>query len=293
MNDQPTSTQALVLSFIRSLAGDNKSAHTATAYQTDVRQFLAFVKENDITVTSASQITREHVVEYLSHLADMGRSGVTRGRKLVAIREFFKYLVNTGTIPHSPAQNISMPRKEKKAKVFLRPDEYARLLSAAGGNPRDFCILQLFLQTGIRVSELVALTLEDIDLAGRTLRVVQGKGKKERTIPLEKKGLQALKSWLALRPQVQDQHVFLSYQGEGFSVRGVMKIVQKYARLAGITKKFSCHSLRHTFATYKALDVSPFLLQDWLGHERMETTRAYVHLAQSTGAHKAMEATSL
>jgi site-specific recombinase XerD len=166
-----------------------------------------------------------------------------------------------------------------------------RLLNAAAGQPRDYAILQLFLQTGIRVAELVSLALADIDLDQGTM-LINGKGNKQRTIYLEKKATQALRSYLAVRRQSSDQQVFLNYQGAGLSVRGVMDIVEKYRKLAGISKKFSCHSLRHTCATYKAAKgYTPRDLQDLLGHEKPETSFIYVHLARD--AKKLMEQTSL
>src|SRR5205807_6972827 len=104
------------------------------------------------------------ILDYLSHLATLGRSGVTRVRKLAAIREYFKFLVAEGTLATSPAENITRPKQERKQRVFLRVDEYMRLLNAAAGNSRDYAILQVFLQTGIRVSEVIGLTMQDIDL---------------------------------------------------------------------------------------------------------------------------------
>jgi site-specific recombinase XerD len=175
--------------------------------------------------------------------------------------------------------------------VFLRVDEYMCLLNAAAGNCRDYAILQLFLQTGTRVSELVGLQLTDIDLEADAM-LINGKGNKQRTIYPEKKATQALKSYVANRPVSADQHVFLNYQGSGLSVRGVMDIVEKYRQLAGITKKFSCHSLRHTCATYKASKgYTPAELQDLLGHEKPETSFIYVHMARD--ARKLMQQTSL
>jgi integrase/recombinase XerD len=156
---------------------------------------------------------------------------------------------------------------------------------------RDYAILQVFLQTGLRVSELVGLTIQDIDLDEGTM-LINGKGQKQRTIYLEKKATQALKSYLKERPESGDQHVFLNYQGNGLSVRGVMDIVEKYRKLAGISKKFSCHSLRHTCATYKASrGYTPRELQDLLGHEKPETSFIYVHMARDQK--KLMALTSL
>ena len=279
------------LRFIKSLSGRNLSTHTATAYQTDIRQFLSFLTENDMTVDSPTQITRTHILDYLSHLAGLGRSGVTRARKLAAIREYCKFLVDEQILSVSPTEHIVRPKKERKQRVFLRVDEYMRLLNAALGNSRDYAILQLFLQSGIRVSELVGLTLLDIDQNGGTM-LINGKGNKQRTIYLEKKATQALKSYVTNRPVSADQHVFLNYQGNGLSVRGVMDIVEKYRLAAGITKKFSCHSLRHTCATYKATKgYTPAELQDLLGHEKPETSFIYVHMARD--AQKLMQQTSL
>jgi site-specific recombinase XerD len=155
-----------------------------------------------------------------------------------------------------------------------------RLLNAAAGNSRDYAILQVFLQTGIRVAELVGLELTDIDLNAGTM-LINGKGNKQRTIYLEKKATQAVKSYLAARSRTSSQHLFLNYQGNGLSVRGVMDIIEKYGKDAGITKKFSCHSLRHTCATYKASKgYTAAELQELLGHERPETSMIYAHMAR-------------
>ena len=290
MNTQSPLVHTLA-DYLNSLNGRNLSVHTTIAYQTDITQFLAFLTENDVTVGSPENITRTHLLDYLSHLAGLGRSGVTRTRKLAAIREYFQFLVDAGILPHSPAEKIVRPKNERKQRIFLRVDEYMRLLNAAAGQPRDYAILQLFLQTGIRVAELVSLALADIDLDQGTM-LINGKGNKQRTIYLEKKATQALRSYLAVRRQSSDQQVFLNYQGAGLSVRGVMDIVEKYRQLAGISKKFSCHSLRHTCATYKAAKgYTPRDLQDLLGHEKPETSFIYVHLARD--AKKLMEQTSL
>ncbi len=284
--------QQTVPLFIRSLSGRNVSQYTATAYKTDVSQFLAWVLANDGTVLSPAHLTRSHITDFLSSLADQGRTGVTRARKLAAMREYCKFLTEQGVIPSSPATTIKMPKKEKKQKTYLRPDEYSKMLAAAGGNPRDFCILQLFLQTGIRVSELIAIELSDLDLAERIL-TVHGKGKKERNIVLVKKAMQAVQSYLCVRPKTGDQHVFLNYEGAGLSVRGVRKIVDKYVKLAGIQKKISCHGLRHTFGTTKAvLGMNAFQLKELFGHSSIQTSVEYVHIG-TLDLRKAMEQTSL
>ena len=291
--DTQTELDLSLTRYLNYLAGRNVSGHTATAYRTDLTQFFSYLQENAITVVDhPRKISATHISDFLSHLSGMGRSGVTRVRKLAAIREYLKYLVDVEKLlPSSPAEKIVRPRGERKQRVFLRVDEYMRLLNAAVGNSRDYAILQLFLQTGIRVAELVGLTLADIDLDEGEM-LINGKGSKQRTIYLEKKATQALRAYLADRPRSADAHIFLNYHGSHLSVRGVMDIVEKYGKAAGITKKFSCHSLRHTCATYKAAKgYQPRDLQQLLGHEKPETSFIYVHL--SNDARKLMQQTSL
>jgi site-specific recombinase XerD len=285
---QQTFTESLD-QFLREL---DKNPLTVQAYRSDVFQFINFLGDTDFTVTSVSQVERSHITEYLAYLKGLGRTGVTRARKLVSLQVFFSHLVKSGFIPTSPAANIDRPKKEKRPKDFLKPDEYNKLLVQAAGNPRDYAMLQVFLQIGIRVSELIAILLTDVDMEQKTL-AIHSKGEKERILPLEKKALQALKSWLAVRPQVPDQHLFLTYQNTGFSTRGVRKLVAKYLKMASITKKISCHGLRRTcLSTKAAMNMNAFAIQKLAGHERMETTRIYVMLG-TEDLRPLMEATSL
>jgi integrase/recombinase XerC len=278
--------------FLRTLEAANKSPATIRAYRTDLAQFLTFLIETNVTIAQPSDIHRDDLTEYLASLAERDLKGITRARKLAAIREFFRFLEVLGLVHTNPTLGLETPKKERNGRNTLRPDEYTKLLSLAGANPRDFAILQVFLQTGIRVSELCSLKLEDIDFTNRTLRVF-GKGQQTRTIEFEKKGIQAIRSYLAVRPNALHQELFLNYQGEPLSDRGVRKMLEKYLKAAGITKAISPHSLRHTFATYKAeRGVSPYQLKEWLGHARLDTTAIYVHMAKDN-AKKAMEATSL
>jgi site-specific recombinase XerD len=289
---QTTNQPTLIESLDQFTLELDKSPLTISAYRSDVLQFIRYLAETDLTVTTPGQVERYHITEYLHHLKSSGRAGVTRARKLISLQVYFSFLVKSGGIPHSPAVNIDRPKKERRPKDFLRPEEYNKLLVQAAGDPRDYAMLQVFLQTGIRVSELVAIKLADLDMEDKTL-AVHGKGEKERTIPLEKKAMQALKSWLTVRPKVQDQRLFLTYQGTGFSIRGVRKLVDKYLTRAAITKKISCHGLRRTCLTNKAArNMNAFAIQKLAGHERMETTRIYVQLG-TEDLRPMMEATSL
>lgn len=291
--NQNLTLEAALEAFLRSLEGKNRSPHTLTAYRTDLTQFIAWLHDNNIVAQRPSQVERADVTEYLASLSNGGLSGVSRARKLAAIREYFRFLEEHGHLAKSPAIGVDSPRKEKNGRSYLRPEEYNKMLSEAGSNPKAFAILQLFLQTGIRVSELCELRLSDVDVEGRTIRVTAGKGMNSRDIDLERKAIQALKNYLQVRPRVLDDHFFLNRDGEPIGDRGVRKMVVKYREKAGITKKIGPHSLRHTFATHKAEHgISPFQIQQWLGHASLNTTQIYVHMGRQN-ARKAMEATSL
>jgi integrase/recombinase XerC len=287
------SLEAALDLYLRSRAGRNRSGATLVAYRNDIGQFVAWLRETNAVAETPDGVERLDITEYLGHLADRQLSGVSRARKLAAIREYFRFALAEGLLTASPVEGIGTPKTEKRGRNYLTPEEYNRLLVAAGGNPRDFAILMTFLQTGVRVSELCALTLEDVDFDARQLHVRAGKGMTARTIELEKKGTQALKSWLTVRPQVAIDRLFLNRDEDSLGERGVQKLLSKYCRMAGITKRISPHSLRHTFASFKAeAGVSPFQLQQWLGHSSLDTTQIYVHLAHKN-AKKVMEATSL
>ena len=286
------SLAATVAVFLEALVGKNRSAGTIRAYRADLAQFVQWLGATNGAVSHAGQVTKADLAAYLTHLGHAGLSGVSRARKLAAIREYFRFLVEHGVIPGSPAVGITTPKREQKSRVWLRPDEYSRMLSLAGAHPRDYAILQVFLQTGVRVSELADLRTDDVDLPGRTLRV-RGKGQVERVIELEKKAVAALKRWTDTRPRVLDDHLFLNYQGTPLSDRSIRELVAKYREQAGIPKKATPHSLRHTFGSYKAQKGVPLRqVQEWLGHKSLATTQLYLHLDKQD-AHKAMEATSL
>ena len=278
--------------FLEAMLGKNRSSATLRAYRTDMGQFLTFLKETNVAITEPGDVGKVDVLAYFASLARKGLTGVARARKISAIREYFRFLEGVGMIHKSPTTGIDTSKREKNTRQFLRSDAYTKMLSLAGANPRDYAILQVFLQTGIRVSELANLRLEDVDFVKPAI-TVRGKGSVEREIALEKRGVQALKNYLAVRPESHACVLFLNYKGEPISDRGIRKMVVKYRQKAGITKRASCHSLRHTFATYKAeKGVSPFQLQQWLDHANLNTTQIYVHLGKQN-AKKLMEQTSL
>jgi len=279
--------------FLRGLAGRNLSAQTHRAYETDVRQFTTWLRETNGVIERPDQITRLDLVEYLAHLAGRQLTGVSRARKVAALREYFRFLEANDVIARSPMQGIDTPKREQRGRNYLSSEEYNRVLAAAGANPRDFCILTLFLQTGVRISELCALTLTEVDIKGGTLTVREGKGQQAREIALERKAIAALKAWTRARPAGLGRQLFTNYRDEALSEWGVRKLLAKYLKAAGIARKITPHSLRHTFASHKARQgVSAFMLKDLLGHKNIATTQIYVHL-EKQDVRKVMEATSL
>jgi site-specific recombinase XerD len=162
-NTTETSLEKGLTLFVDSLSGKNRSRATIRAYSADVRQFISYLHDTSVTPTHLAAVTKVDVVEYFSFLSRKALTGVARARKLSAIREYFRFLEGVGMIPKSPTTGIDTPKREKHTRQYLRSDEYTKMLSLAGGSPRDYAILQMFLQTGIRVSELVRLTVDDVD----------------------------------------------------------------------------------------------------------------------------------
>lgn len=291
VSDTTPAWQRALDGFLHALQGGNYSEHTIRAYATDLRQFLQWLEENTYA-PEPSRVERADITEFLSYLSQRKLSGVTRARKLAAIRELFRHLEDNGELTKSPCKSVETPKKERNRRRDLRPEEYHALLAQAGGNLRDYAILQVLLQTGVRVSELCGLRLDDLDMESKKLWV-RGKGNQERDIPLESKAREAIKNWLAVRPQVSYPVVFVSKEGNPLTRRVVHKLVAKYKRKAGIEKKISPHTFRHTFSTQKLRAGAQLpTVQRWLGHKRLDTTQIYIHMA-SIDEYKVMELTSL
>lgn len=279
--------------FRQELSARNVSPQTLRAYESDVRDCIRFLLADNALIETPADVTRDDLIAYLASLADRKLSGVTRARKRAAVRAYFAVLVAAGLLARSPAETLPAPKREERTPGYLSSDEYTRLLALAGSSPRDHCLLEVALQTGLRVSELCDLAVDDIDLAARTLTVREGKGRKGRVVPLEKKALAALRNYLKARPETLERQLFLNRYGAPLGDRGVRKLLAKYVAAAGLTKHVSPHTLRHTFSTAKAKrGVSPYELQQWLGHSKLSTTQRYVHIAHQDTA-KVMEATSL
>jgi site-specific recombinase XerD len=277
--EKKTTTECIEL-FKQSLEGNNYSRESIKAYLSDLSQFVEWLQTRRVDWDIPYRIARIDIVEFINHLATKKASAVTRKRKLAAIRGFLKFLKDNQIIYGNPADTIEGPIREERDSAILLKTEYKALLQVAGGNSRDLAMVTLFLQTGLRVSELVNLKLTDIDFTSNEITVRQGKGRKDRVVPLVKQAEQALKTYLKVRDaQPEYDEVFIARNGTSMDVRTVRYRIHKYYKEAGIKKKASVHTLRHTFSTHQihnGLKINQ--LKAVLGHRRMETTYKYVHL---------------
>src|SRR5687767_7038354 len=195
---QMTTTQSLEI-FLRALQGQNFSPKTLRAYGDDLTQFMSFVKNNRVDWDTPTRFDRADIEGFMQYLASQRRSGVTRVRKLAAIRKFFTFLEENKILAANPANAVKGARREEKEPNILYKEQYKALLYEASDNIRDYAIIETFLQTGIRLSELVNLKLDEVDLEHRNLTVRQGKGKKDRQIPLVDDVLKALRNYVRYR----------------------------------------------------------------------------------------------
>ena len=288
----------------------NKSPNTIKEYNYDLNNFLKFIlvhfkmtdkkdfKEidiHDMSVSTVEKITLEDIHAYLFYLKNNFNSkAATRARKVASIRVFFNYLCNkSGMIDKNPAQNLETPKQDKRIPKYLSLDDSKKLLEAATNiddrnKERDFAIITLFLNCGMRLSELVGINFKDINFNDCKLSVI-GKGNKERTIYLNKACMNAINNYIAVRPRdgvKSDSRdaLFLSERKERISNRTVQYIVKQELQRAGLdTNKYSVHKLRHTAATlmYQYGNVDIRALQELLGHESISTTEIYTHVDNS------------
>ena len=263
----------------------NYATKTRHGYDQDLRDLLRFLRGRELS--GPDQVTPADLDAYLAHLDDRELAGSTRRRKTYAARSFFGYLHRAGKVPRNPAQGMIPPRSEQTEPRVLSKAEYQTLLRACSHHPRDATIIELFLQTGIRLSELTRLQVGDVQLPGRITRDAEtlgrmhilGKGRKARWIPLNHKACRAVKTWLDVRTSEIDA-LFVTKFGFPMGPRAVQHTVHKYLKESGVVGA-SVHTLRHTFATHHvAQGTSLRTVQEVLGHADLKTTSIYVQLAQ-------------
>ena len=266
--------------FLRHLAVErNASAHTLRSYANDLSDFQAFLAARGAPDLAAAD--QRLVRAWLAALHARGLAPASVARRLAALRSCFRFLVRRGVMEGNPAREARSPRLPRKLVTFLPIDEATQLVDgrAVGGasRARDVAILELLYASGLRVSELSGLDLDDVDRTERTVRVL-GKGRKERIVPYGNQAARALETWLGERGE-HGGPVFTNARGGRLTVRSVHTIVRRAARAAGITRRVSPHTLRHTFATH-LLDGGADLraIQELLGHSRLSTTQRYTHV---------------
>ncbi len=291
----------------------NKSPNSVKEYNYDLTMFLKFIKMHfgltnetdfskieikDLSYDTIKKIELDDIHAFLGYLTNTFNSkSATRARKISTIRIFFKYLSQEASkkflLDHNPALNLKTPKKDKRLPKYLSLDDSRKLLDAASNednrnHERDYAITTLFLNCGMRLSELVGININDVDFNECKMTVI-GKGNKERTIYLNKACMKAISDYLSVRPKIishdnknSDKALFLSERKERISRRTVQYIVNKELLEAGLdSRKYSVHKLRHTAATlmYQYGEVDIRALQELLGHESIATTEIYTHVS--------------
>lgn len=268
------------------MASRNLGAKTRREYRTDVAQLISFLAKGG--TTKPEKVGLADLQGFLAELDAKGLTGITRRRKTSSIKSFFGFLHSNGLVSNDPSKQLIPPEREHKEPRFLTTQEYRALLRACAYHTRDAAIIELILQTGIRLSEAARLTIDDVELPERINRnpantgsiTIRGKRRKQRTLPLNYKACRAIKAWLIARPDVESSALFVSEFRQPLGPRGIQKTVAKYLKDAGI-KNASVHTLRHTFGTHhvaKGTDLRT--VQEALGHASLQTTSIYVSTAK-------------
>jgi integrase/recombinase XerC len=268
------------------------SAHTSRAYRSDISGFIGFFLKNQnagddakyqtLFLQQVNTLDKNAVRSYLAHLVRSKKSKRTIARKLSSLKAFFEYLVRSGHIKRNPADMVPFPKLEKSIPRFLAIDDLFRLLDSIKTetwfDKRNLAMFETFYSTGMRVSEMEGLNIEDIDFKNQMIKVF-GKGSKERIVPVGKRALNAIKNYRAsLRENFIP--VFVNKNFSRLSARSIRRILEKIVRDCRLNLSVSPHMLRHSFATHM-LDSGADLrgIQEILGHVSLSTTQIYTHVS--------------
>ncbi|RZP26494.1 tyrosine recombinase XerC [bacterium] len=287
----------------------NVSSHTQRAYRSDLRQFVEFSKERFGRPVTTDDFDHRLVRSFLASLYDNGHSRASSARKLATVRSFARYLRSEGCLEHELGGMVSTPKLARRMPIHLDQDEISELLESPDSETalgrRDRAILELFYASGLRLSELVGLNVDDVNLRDQLVRVL-GKGGKERVIPFNQSTADAISAYLddhrvlvnsnnqtsgQRRPQsaIVSVPLFVNYRGGRLSGRSVDRLVRKYVVQSSARLGVSPHALRHSFATHlleRGADLRA--IQELLGHARVSTTQRYTHVnaAQITALYR-------
>ncbi len=260
----------------------NVSPHTLAAYGSDLAQVLAFSLREKGDGVRTEQLDHLFLRRYLAGLSKTTKKS-SLGRKLAAIRSFFRYLLRRGLVSANPAELIATPKKEQRLPFHLDIDQATTLMEAPDDGEkyvlRDRAILELLYSSGLRVSELTSLNGNELDLHGGMVRVT-GKGGKERIVPVGSRALAALQEYLDERGGQVSGALFLNTRGERINRRSVARIVDAHVLRLAAFKRISPHTLRHTFATHMLEGGADLrAIQELLGHASLSTTQKYTHVS--------------
>lgn len=261
------------------LHGKKHSNSTIVAYGKDIEQLVTFLEE--LQKHHIHEVSKENLEAFLVTLSKKGYTPKSVSRKINSTRTFYRFLKVNEYITDDPSLLVSHPRYELAPPRILNPMEYRALRDAARNDPRMFAIIELLLQTGIRIGELAALKLSDIQ--GNSLHIAPFEKHEERNVPLNKPAKEALERYLKIRPDVKEDRVFVTKSGKPFLIRNIRTAVERYFRLAEI-KNAKVNDLRHTFVAHHLKQgVSLVLLSKVLGHKRISTTERYLEYIKERG----------
>ncbi|VAX13564.1 Site-specific tyrosine recombinase XerC [hydrothermal vent metagenome] len=277
--------QSLTGEFIRKLRTERHySPRTLEAYQRDLQKLLRFCEQAGIK--NWIELEQAHIRRYIASRHRQGLSSKTLQRELCACRSFFAWQLKNKNLKHNPAVGVRAPKAGRKLPEILDVDQAMQLLETHpqdGLLVRDHAILELFYSSGLRLSELAALNLVDLDMKEGMVNVIRGKGGKDRHLPVGKQALLALERWQFERTKLLAARVqpalFVTHQGRRMGVRNIQLRVKEWARRQGLETNLHPHMLRHSFASH-LLESSHDLrgVQELLGHEDIATTQIYTHL---------------
>ena len=274
-----------IADFTAYLRNEKKSPeNTVLSYSRDLKGFCRFMQEAG--VSDAAKVNRTNVMAYVYELQKQKKAGATVSRNIASIRSFYQFLQRKGMVTENPAADIELPKVEKKAPEILSLEKVELLLEQPRGEEdkevRDKAMLELLYATGIRVSELIGLDLENVNLSAGFIRC-SGRGK-ERMIPLYPAAVRALQDYIEhVRPQMlehpQERALFVNMSGERMSRQGFWKIIKHYQEKAGIQTEITPHTLRHSFAAHLLENGADLhSIQEMLGHADISSTQIYAQL---------------
>lgn len=258
------------------------SPHTVSNYLRDLALVMTFCKQRELAIT---QLKAAQIRQFVAQMHREGRSGRTIQRMLSALRALFRYLIKTGEVDSNPALAVQPPKSQKRLPSTLDVDQVNALMDHTPANTfisaRDRAMMELFYSSGIRLSELAALSMRDVDF-GDQLVYVTGKGNKQRVCPIGNVALNALKQWLHFREQAKqllDDALFITERGRRLGARAIQQRLHHWGKQQGISDRVHPHRLRHAFASHM-LESSGDLraVQELLGHADIATTQIYTHV---------------